>query len=97
MWAVHDLTTWQELMAPRAFARLDAIERVRRGEGPAYLITHPDPSTPTQEAIVPAEDINTRAWQIYGQHQLVPPQATFALSTTARRRRSSAWRFRQMM
>ncbi|MEU0105399.1 NUDIX hydrolase [Streptomyces sp. NPDC006251] len=24
MWAVHDLTTWQELMAPRAFARLDA-------------------------------------------------------------------------
>ncbi|MYR52627.1 hypothetical protein GTY83_26465 [Streptomyces sp. SID4928] len=28
---------------------------------------------------------------------LVPHQATFALSTTARRRRSSAWRFRQMM
>lgn len=40
MWAVHDLATWQELMAPRAFARLDAIERARRGEGPAYLITH---------------------------------------------------------
>ncbi|MFD3676870.1 hypothetical protein [Streptomyces sp. NPDC058613] len=29
--------------------------------------------------------------------QLVPHQATFALSTTARRRWSSAWRFRQMM
>lgn len=29
--------------------------------------------------------------------KLVPDQATFALSTTARRRRSSAWRFRQMM
>uniref|UniRef100_UPI00403FD3D2 DUF7848 domain-containing protein n=1 Tax=Streptomyces sp. TG1A-60 TaxID=3129111 RepID=UPI00403FD3D2 len=28
---------------------------------------------------------------------LVPDQAMFALSTTARRRRSSAWRFRQMM
>ncbi|KUN38707.1 NUDIX hydrolase [Streptomyces olivochromogenes] len=40
MWAVHDLATWHELMAPRAFARLDAIERARRGEGPAYLITH---------------------------------------------------------
>ncbi|MFD7862246.1 NUDIX domain-containing protein [Streptomyces sp. NPDC059783] len=40
MWAVHDLATWQELMAARAFARLDAIERARRGEGPAYLITH---------------------------------------------------------
>ncbi|RPK92316.1 NUDIX domain-containing protein [Streptomyces sp. ADI98-10] len=40
LWAVHDLATWQELMAPRAFARLDAIERARRGEGPAYLITH---------------------------------------------------------
>ncbi|WP_328865078.1 peptide transporter permease SapC [Streptomyces sp. NBC_00304] len=40
LWAVHDLATWQELMAPRAFARLDAIERARRGEGPACLITH---------------------------------------------------------
>ncbi|MFJ8768973.1 NUDIX domain-containing protein [Streptomyces clavifer] len=40
MWAVHDLAAWQELMAPRAFARLDAIERARLGEGPAYLITH---------------------------------------------------------
>ncbi|WP_326607683.1 NUDIX domain-containing protein [Streptomyces sp. NBC_01799] len=40
MWAVHDMADWQELMAPRAFARLDAIERARRGEGPAYLITH---------------------------------------------------------
>ncbi|MFD5443669.1 MULTISPECIES: NUDIX domain-containing protein [Streptomyces] len=40
MWAVHDLATWQELMAPRAFARLDAIERARRGEGPTFLITH---------------------------------------------------------
>ncbi|MFF9762381.1 MULTISPECIES: hypothetical protein [Streptomyces] len=40
MRTVHDLATWQELMAPRAFTRLDAIERARRGEGPAYLITH---------------------------------------------------------
>ncbi|MGW7757925.1 NUDIX domain-containing protein [Streptomyces violaceusniger] len=40
MWAVHDMAGWQELMAPRAFVRLDAIERARRGEGPAYLITH---------------------------------------------------------
>ncbi|BDD70404.1 MULTISPECIES: NUDIX domain-containing protein [Streptomyces] len=54
LWAVHDLATWQELMAPRASqtreqrasqpvnkaTRLDAIERARRGEGPAYLITH---------------------------------------------------------
>jgi ASC-1-like (ASCH) protein/ADP-ribose pyrophosphatase YjhB (NUDIX family) len=40
MWAVHDIATWQELMAPRAFARLDAVERARRGEAPAYLTTH---------------------------------------------------------
>ncbi|MFJ3185304.1 NUDIX domain-containing protein [Streptomyces halstedii] len=40
MWAVHDLAIWQELMAPRAFARLDAIERARQGDGPAYLTTH---------------------------------------------------------
>ncbi|WP_408992170.1 NUDIX domain-containing protein [Streptomyces sp. 1268] len=40
MWAVHDLLTWQELMAPRAFDRLDAVERARHGEGPSYLITH---------------------------------------------------------
>lgn len=39
MWAVHDPATWQELMAPSAFARLDAVERARRGEGPAYLIS----------------------------------------------------------
>ncbi|MEU3436359.1 DUF3987 domain-containing protein [Streptomyces sp. NPDC006863] len=31
------------------------------------------------------------------EKELVPHQATFALSTMARRRRSSAWRFRQMM
>jgi SAM-dependent methyltransferase/8-oxo-dGTP pyrophosphatase MutT (NUDIX family) len=37
MWAVHDLAGWQELMTPVAFARLDAVERARRGEGPAYL------------------------------------------------------------
>jgi len=40
MWAVHDLATWQELTAPRAFARLDAIERARLNEDPAYLTTH---------------------------------------------------------
>lgn len=40
MWAVHDLVGWRELMAPRAFARLDAVERARLREGPAYLITH---------------------------------------------------------
>ncbi|WP_371534867.1 methyltransferase [Streptomyces sp. NBC_01023] len=40
MWAIHDLAGWRELMAPRAFARLDAVERARLGEGPAYLITH---------------------------------------------------------
>jgi 8-oxo-dGTP pyrophosphatase MutT (NUDIX family) len=40
MWAVHDLAGWQALMAPRDFARLDAVERARRGEGPTYLITH---------------------------------------------------------
>ncbi|MDX3024961.1 NUDIX domain-containing protein [Streptomyces acidiscabies] len=39
MWAVHDLATWQELMAPPSFARLDAVERARRGQGPAYLTT----------------------------------------------------------
>ncbi|MGW7081834.1 hypothetical protein ACWGH2_40040 [Streptomyces sp. NPDC054871] len=36
MWAVHDLAGWQELMAPGAFARLDAVEQARRCAGPAY-------------------------------------------------------------
>ncbi|MFJ3212770.1 NUDIX domain-containing protein [Streptomyces flaveolus] len=40
MWAIHALAAWRTLMAPHAFARLDAIERARRKEGPAYLITH---------------------------------------------------------
>jgi ASC-1-like (ASCH) protein/8-oxo-dGTP pyrophosphatase MutT (NUDIX family) len=40
MWAVHDLGGWRKLMAPHAFARLDAVERARLGEGPAYLSTH---------------------------------------------------------
>ncbi|WP_327294042.1 methyltransferase domain-containing protein [Streptomyces sp. NBC_01197] len=40
MWAIHDLAGWRELMTLRAFVRLDAVERARRGEGPAYLITH---------------------------------------------------------
>ncbi|WP_329525724.1 methyltransferase domain-containing protein [Streptomyces sp. NBC_01462] len=40
MWAVHDLAGWRQLMAPGAFARLDAVERTRLGEGPAYLVTH---------------------------------------------------------
>lgn len=40
MWAVYDMADWQELMAPRDFARLDAVERARRADGPAYLCTH---------------------------------------------------------
>ncbi|MFE9446291.1 NUDIX domain-containing protein [Streptomyces sp. NPDC006602] len=40
MWAVHDLEGWRQLMTPRAFSRLEALERARLGEGPAYLITH---------------------------------------------------------
>ncbi|MFC3572447.1 methyltransferase domain-containing protein [Streptomyces yaanensis] len=40
LWAVHDLDGWRQLMAPLAFTRLDAVERARLGEGPAYLITH---------------------------------------------------------
>ncbi|GGX82484.1 methyltransferase [Streptomyces fructofermentans] len=40
MWAVHDLAEWRKLMAPRDFARLDAVERSRYDEGPAYLTTH---------------------------------------------------------
>ncbi|MGX1541379.1 methyltransferase [Streptomyces adustus] len=40
MWAVHDLQEWRQLMAPGAFTRLDAVERARLGEGPAYLFTH---------------------------------------------------------
>ncbi|MFJ2774755.1 NUDIX domain-containing protein [Streptomyces sp. NPDC087300] len=40
MWAIHDMAEWRELMAPGSFARLDAVERARRGQGPAYLSTH---------------------------------------------------------
>ncbi|MFF3914384.1 methyltransferase [Streptomyces sp. NPDC001852] len=41
LWAVHDLTDWHRLMGEVLFARLDAIERARRGEGPNYLVTGP--------------------------------------------------------
>ncbi|MEU6573534.1 methyltransferase [Streptomyces sp. NPDC046805] len=40
MWAVHDLDGWRQLMAPVAFTHLEAVERARLGEGPAYLTTH---------------------------------------------------------
>ncbi|MGW0909525.1 NUDIX domain-containing protein [Streptomyces sp. NPDC002853] len=40
MWAFHEMTDWRKLMAPRAFDRLHAVERARRGEGPAYLTTY---------------------------------------------------------
>ena len=40
MWAVHDLAAWRALATPREFARLHAVEQARRGEGPAYLVTH---------------------------------------------------------
>ncbi|MCX5414108.1 hypothetical protein [Streptomyces sp. NBC_00059] len=40
LWAVHDLASRQELMAPLALPRLDATERARHGKNPAYLITH---------------------------------------------------------
>lgn len=40
MWAVHDMEGWRQLMAPRAFSRLDAVERARLGVGPAYVVTH---------------------------------------------------------
>jgi hypothetical protein len=30
-------------MAPRSFARIDAVERARLGDGPAYLTTHSSP------------------------------------------------------
>jgi ASC-1-like (ASCH) protein/8-oxo-dGTP pyrophosphatase MutT (NUDIX family) len=40
MRAVHDLSTWQKLMAPRGFDRLHAIEQARLGKGPAYLTAH---------------------------------------------------------
>lgn len=39
-WATHDLSEWQHLMEPRAFARLEAVERARLGEGPTYLMAH---------------------------------------------------------
>ncbi|WP_338673877.1 hypothetical protein V1460_12975 [Streptomyces sp. SCSIO 30461] len=34
------MTGWQTLMPPRAFSQLGALERARRGQGPAYLLTH---------------------------------------------------------
>ncbi|MFI0242534.1 NUDIX domain-containing protein [Streptomyces sp. NPDC016845] len=39
LWAVHDLAQWRRLMDQRSFARLEAVERARRGRGPAYLTT----------------------------------------------------------
>ncbi|WP_329113458.1 methyltransferase domain-containing protein [Streptomyces sp. NBC_01465] len=41
MWAVHDLGQWRLLMGEMPFARLDAVERARRGQGPNFRVTHP--------------------------------------------------------
>ncbi|MFT9480480.1 NUDIX domain-containing protein [Streptomyces sp. 11-1-2] len=41
LWAVHDLAEWRRLMGETPFARLDAVERTRRGQGPNYLATGP--------------------------------------------------------
>ncbi|MFC7014516.1 phosphotransferase [Streptomyces viridiviolaceus] len=39
MWAVHDLPEWQRLMGEVPFARLEATERARTGDGPHYLVS----------------------------------------------------------
>lgn len=39
LWAIHDLSEWRRLMGEAAFARLDAVERARRGRGPRYFVT----------------------------------------------------------
>ncbi|WP_405483914.1 NUDIX domain-containing protein [Streptomyces sp. NBC_00009] len=41
MWATHDLDQWRRLMGEVPFARLNAIEQARRGQGPNYLVTGP--------------------------------------------------------
>ncbi|WP_308124749.1 NUDIX domain-containing protein [Streptomyces sp. NEAU-YJ-81] len=41
LWAVHDLAEWRRLMGETPFARLDAVERTRQGQGPNYLATGP--------------------------------------------------------
>ncbi|MGW2081923.1 methyltransferase domain-containing protein [Streptomyces sp. NPDC001939] len=46
MWAIHDLSEWQRLMGEAFFARLDAIERARRGQGPNYYVSGPQPPLP---------------------------------------------------
>ncbi|WP_445527739.1 NUDIX domain-containing protein [Streptomyces cyslabdanicus] len=38
MWAVHDLAQWRRLMGEVPFARLEATERARTGDGPHYLV-----------------------------------------------------------
>ncbi|MEU3299800.1 NUDIX hydrolase [Streptomyces sp. NPDC006678] len=41
LWAIHDLDEWQRLMGDVPFARLEAVERARTGQGPQYLVTGP--------------------------------------------------------
>ncbi|WP_240653667.1 methyltransferase domain-containing protein [Streptomyces sp. AcE210] len=41
MWATHDLDQWRRLMGEMPFARLNAIEQARHGQGPNYLVTGP--------------------------------------------------------
>ncbi|MEU2263839.1 NUDIX domain-containing protein [Streptomyces sp. NPDC019645] len=41
LWAIHDLDEWRRLMGKTAFARLEAIEQARAGNGPQYLATGP--------------------------------------------------------
>jgi len=39
LWAIHDLDEWRHLMGQASFARLEATERARTGNGPQYLVT----------------------------------------------------------
>ncbi|MFE9921481.1 NUDIX domain-containing protein [Streptomyces sp. NPDC005774] len=39
MWAVHDLARWRRLMGEAPFARLEAVEHARTGQGPHYLVS----------------------------------------------------------
>ncbi|MHC5256239.1 NUDIX domain-containing protein [Streptomyces sp. UC4497] len=39
MWAIHTLDEWRHLMGADPFARLEAAEQARIGDGPRYLVT----------------------------------------------------------
>ncbi|MGI5487728.1 hypothetical protein [Microtetraspora malaysiensis] len=104
--ALNSLPAAKEQAGRRTLDRYSLFHRLVPAQGEVDAFWVVDPGTGTTLAVDLDGFGGSRAfldgdlsalYEALNLALLVPDQATFALSTTARRRRSSAWRVRQMM